>query len=74
VKGERYSVPDSRSVRSPWVWRAFVVMALVAAGIDIVVAGNGVRTFFVVAWAIIAAGWFAIGMWLWRQHNKLYDS
>jgi hypothetical protein len=74
VKEDRYSVQDSRSVRSPWVWRAFVIMALVAVGIDIALAGSGARAFYLVAWGIIAAGWMAIGLWLWRQHNKLYHS
>jgi hypothetical protein len=74
VKGDRYEVSESRSVRSPWVWRAFVIMALVAVGIDIILAGNGARTFYLVAWGVIAAGWFGIAMWLWHQHNKQYRS
>lgn len=66
----RYSVPESRSVRSVWVWRGFVMMALVAIGIVIILAANG-RTTYAALWGVIAAGWFTIGMWLWRQHTKL---
>jgi hypothetical protein len=69
MKQDRYSVGDSRSVRSPWVWRAFLMMTLLAVGIVIILAGNG-KTGFAVAWGLIALGWFAIAMWLWRQHSR----
>ncbi len=69
MKQDRYSVGDSRSVRSPWVWRAFLMMTLLAVGIVIILAGNG-KTGFAVAWGVIALGWFAIAMWLWRQHSR----
>jgi hypothetical protein len=69
VKDDRYSVPDSRSVRSVWVWRAFFMMSLVAIGVAIILLGNG-ATGFAIAWAVIACGWFAISMWLWRQHTR----
>jgi hypothetical protein len=65
----RYSVGDSRSVRSPWVWRAFLMMSLVALGIVIILASSG-KTGFAIAWGVIAAGWFAVSMWLWRQHTR----
>lgn len=67
---DRYSVQDSRSVRSVWVWRGFLLMSLVAIGIVVIFATNG-RTGLAAAWGVIAAGWFAIAMWLWHQHNKL---
>jgi hypothetical protein len=67
---DRYSVEDSRSVRSVWVWRAFLFMSLMAVGIAIILGTNG-ATMFAILWGVIAAGWFAISMWLWHQHNKL---
>jgi hypothetical protein len=67
---DRYSVQDSRSVRSVWVWRGFLFMSLVAVGVVIIFATNG-KTTLAVLWGVIAAGWFGISMWLWRQHNKL---
>ena len=67
---DRWQVDDSRSVRSVWVWRAFFLLSLVAVGMVIIFAANG-RTAYAVAWGVIAAGWFAISMWLWNQHNKL---
>jgi hypothetical protein len=70
VKEDRYSVQDSRSVRSVWVWRGFLIMSLVALGVVIILAGNG-KTGFAIAWAVIAAGWFATAMWLWRQHARM---
>jgi hypothetical protein len=44
-------------------------MSFVALGVVIILAGNG-KTGFAVAWGIIAVGWFAISMWLWRQHAR----
>jgi hypothetical protein len=70
VGDDRYDVRDSRSVRTPWVWRGFLLMSLVAAGITIVLAGNGSAT-FAVLWGVIAAGWFGIAMWLWRMHTQM---
>ena len=69
MKEDRYSVEDSRSVRSPWVWRAFLLMTCLAVGIVIILAGNG-KTTYAALWGVIAAGWFAISMWLWRQHTR----
>jgi hypothetical protein len=61
-------LPDgSRSVQSPWVWRGFVFMSLIAFGLCISFVSGGL-TVLAIAWAIIAAGWLAIGMWLWRKH------
>lgn len=70
VPDDRWSVQESRSVQSVWVWRGFLIMSLVAVGIVIIAATNG-KTSFAAAWGVIAAGWFAISMWLWYQHNKL---
>jgi len=70
VDDDRYDVRDSRSVRTPWVWRGFLLMSLVAAGIAIVLAGNGAAT-FAALWGVIAAGWFGISMWLWRMHSQM---
>ena len=67
---DRWHIEESRSVRSVWVWRGFFLLSLVAVGIAIIFATNG-RTSLAVGWGIIAAGWFAISMWLWNQHNKL---
>lgn len=70
VPTDRYDVNESRSVRSVWVWRGFLLMSLVAVGIAIVLASNGATT-FAIMWGVIAAGWFAIAMWLWRMHSEM---
>ena len=70
VSPDRWQIDESRSVRSVWVWRGFFLLSLVAVGIAIIFATNG-KTGYAVAWGVIAAGWFAISMWLWNQHNKL---
>lgn len=72
VPGDRYEVHQSRSVRSVWVWRAFLLMSLVALGIAILLAGNG-ATSFAILWGVIAAGWFGIAMWLWRMHSNMEE-
>jgi hypothetical protein len=67
-----FRLPDgSRSAQSPWVWRAFFFMSLIALGLSLslVLGGYG---FFAACWAIIAVGWFGISMWLWRR-NVLYE-
>lgn len=70
VDPDRWQLEESRSVKSVWVWRAFLLLSLVAAGIVIIFATNG-KTSYAIAWGVIAAGWFAISMWLWSQHHKL---
>jgi hypothetical protein len=63
-------LPDgSRSVQSPWVWRGFVFMAFIALGLSISFIGVG-AFLYAIAWAVIAVGWFAVGMWLWRKHVR----
>ena len=69
---DRWEVGDSRSVKSVWVWRAFFLLSLVALGIVILFATN-CRTGLAIAWGVIAAGWFAISMFLWKKHSELED-
>jgi hypothetical protein len=64
-----YDVGESWTVRSGWGWRAFFMMALVAIGVAIILAGNGAGTFGIL-WLVIAAGWFATSMWVWRKHTR----
>jgi hypothetical protein len=68
AESKRLHLPDgSRSVQSPWVWRGLFFMSLVALGLCVsFVAGE--RYTIATAWGVIAAGWLAISMWLWRQH------
>ena len=66
-------LPDgTRSVQSPWVWRGFLFMALIALGLCLTFAMGGL-VLYTVAWAVIAVGWFGIAMWLWRKHVKEDD-
>jgi hypothetical protein len=66
----RVRLPDgSKSVQSVWVWRGFFFMSLVALGLVISFADQGLH-FFAAAWGVIAIGWFAISMWLWRKHVR----
>jgi hypothetical protein len=66
----RIQLPDgSKSVQSVWVWRGFFFMSLVAFGLAISFADQGLRG-FAIAWVVIAAGWFSISMWLWRKHVR----
>ncbi len=66
----RLRLPDgSRSVQSPWVWRGFLFMSIVALGFCLVFA-VGHQVFYAVAWGFITAGWFGISMWLWRKHIR----
>ena len=68
--GRLFRLPDgSRSVQSPWVWRGFLFMSLIAFGLCLTFA-SGRQLFFAVAWGVITAGWFTISMWLWRKHVR----
>ena len=72
----RFRLPDgSRSAQSVWVWRGLLFMSLIAVGIGIgVLEGNAKsHTTYGILWFVIAAGWFAISMWLWRRH-VLWDN
>ncbi len=67
-------MPDgSRSVQSPWVWRGFFFMSLVAFGLCLTFLSGGL-TFYAASWGVITAGWFAISMWLWRRHVRDDDA
>ncbi|HEX3825573.1 MAG TPA: hypothetical protein VHV79_14025 [Mycobacteriales bacterium] len=64
----RSRLPDgSKSVQSVWVWRGFFFMSLIAVGLAISFADEGLH-FYALMWAIIAVGWFGFSMWLWRKH------
>ena len=63
-----YDVSESWSVRSGWGWRALFMMSLIAIGLAIALAAGGNRT-FAILWLVIAAGWFAVSMWVWRKHT-----
>jgi len=70
----RFRLPDgSRSVQSPWVWRGFLFMSLIALGLGITLV-TGRQLLYAAAWAVIAIGWLAIAMWLWRQHLRYHDA
>lgn len=70
VADDRWDVNESRSVKTVWVWRSFFLMSLVAVGIAIILGANHHPT-YAILWGVIAAGWFAISMWLWRQHTRM---
>jgi hypothetical protein len=42
-------------------------MSLVALGLSLTFFAGHQRS-FAIAWAVIAAGWFAFSMFLWRRH------
>ena len=69
ARSEKWEVKDSRSVRSGWIWRGFLMLTLLAVGVAIIMAGNH-HAALAILWGVIAAGWFAVSMWLWRQHNR----
>ena len=70
VKDDRFSLEDSRFVRTTWVWRSFLMLSMVGIGIAIIFAGNG-KSLLAVLWVVISLGWFAFAMGLWRKHTKL---
>jgi hypothetical protein len=74
TNGWKTKLPDgSKSVQSVWVWRGLFFMSLIAVGLAISFAGQGLR-FFALAWLVIAVGWFAMSMWLWRKHVRDDDA
>ena len=70
--GPSTSLDTSFSVQSPWVWRGFLFLALIAFGLCLALAQTG-RVLFALAWAVIALGWFGFAMWLWRKHVRQDD-
>jgi hypothetical protein len=44
-------------------------MSLIAVGLVISFVESG-RTSYAVAWGVIATGWFAVSMFLWRKHVR----
>ncbi|MDE3204186.1 MAG: hypothetical protein KGQ66_08170 [Acidobacteriota bacterium] len=68
----KWEVRQSRSVRSGWVWRGFMMLALLALGVALIMVGNHHST-LALLWVVIAVGWFATAMWLWRQHHRYLD-
>jgi hypothetical protein len=71
VKDDKdFSLEDSRFVRSVWVWRTFLLLSMVGLGVAIILLGNG-KTTDAILWLVIAGGWFAFAMGLWRKHNRL---
>lgn len=66
----RFGPPDdSLSVRSPWVWRGFAAMALVALGLLLTFALDG-HTGFAAAWGVIFAGWAGVAALLYVRHVR----
>jgi hypothetical protein len=65
----RFSLEESRFVRSAWVWRLFLMLSLVAIGAAIIFAGNGL-TMDAILWGVIAVGWMAFAVGLWRKHAQ----
>jgi len=70
VKDDQFSLEDSRFVRSVWVWRSFLMLSMVALGTAIIFAGNGLTT-DAILWVVIAVGWGAFAIGLWRKHAQL---
>lgn len=66
---EKWQPSESRSVRSGWGWRGFLMLTLVAIGVAIIMAGNHHGT-LAILWLVIAVGWLFTSMWLWRQHSR----
>jgi hypothetical protein len=70
----RMRLPDgSRSVESPWVWRGFLFMSLIALGLCLTFVAGG-QIVFAAAWAFITLGWLTTSMWLWRKHIRAMDA
>jgi hypothetical protein len=69
MSNEKWDVSESRSVRSGWIWRGFLFLSLFGIGIAIIMDANHHGS-LAVLWLVIAAGWFATAMWLWRQHSR----
>jgi uncharacterized membrane protein len=66
----RYRLVDSPAITSPWAWRAFFMMTLVALGFCINFAVQHYSLFYSAGWGLITAVWFSFSMFLWRQHTR----
>jgi hypothetical protein len=67
-------LPDgTRSVQSPWVWRGFFFISLIALGLCLSLLASH-DTLYAGAWGLITIGWFTISMWLWRKHTVHDDA
>jgi hypothetical protein len=73
AKSQKWEVTESRSVRSGWIWRGFLMLTFLAIGIAIIMEANHHGT-LAILWLVIGGGWFATAMWLWRQHNRYIRS
>ena len=69
MSDEKWDIQESRSVRNPWGWRAYFMVSLMFVGVALILNGNHHQT-FAILWLVIAVGWFAASMWLWRQHSR----
>lgn len=69
MSNEKWDVSESRSVRTGWIWRGFLVLSMFAVGIAITMQAYHHGS-LAVLWLVIAAGWFAVSMWLWRKHSQ----
>jgi threonine/homoserine/homoserine lactone efflux protein len=66
----RLRLPDgTRSAQSPWVWRGFLFMSLIALGFCLILAAGG-DTLYAVAWGAITLSWLGFSMWLWRKNIR----
>ncbi len=66
----RYEPEEPRPARFVWVWRGFFLIAAVAVAISAALLYNGAETFGIM-WAVVAAGWAAIGVWLRGMHARM---
>jgi hypothetical protein len=73
MSNEKWDVSQSRSVRSGWIWRGFLMLTLFGIGVAIVLDANHHGT-LALLWLVISAGWLATSMWLWRQHSRYMRS
>lgn len=72
-QSKEWAASESRSVRSGWVWRGFLMLTMLAVGVAIIMASNHHAT-LAILWVVIAVGWLATSMWLWRQHTRYMRS
>lgn len=66
----RYEPEEPRPARFVWVWRGFLLIAVVAVAISAALLYNGAESFGIM-WAVVAAGWAAIAVWLRGMHARI---